>query len=169
MKTSIYMCTIAISILCFSCKMKTEDVLITSAISIQLPSDYSRVDKNHPSSIISYEAKKNETKFLAAVVPIDGLDTLDLDQKTEWLEKNIQGYINGFNGQQISIDKPKTDKLLINESSFEYSRNDSSFISHSQMILTDEEMLIIMYETLKPETDQSLKEKDEFFNSIEIK
>jgi len=169
MKTLVYLCTIAISILCFSCNMKTEDVLITSAISIQLPSGYSRIDKNHPSGIISYEVKKNEAKFLAAVVPIDGLDTLDLEQKTEWLEKNIQGYINGFNGQQISIDKPKTEKLLSNEFSFEYSRNDSSFISHSQMILSDEEMIIIMYETLKPETDQAIKEKDEFFKSLEIK
>jgi hypothetical protein len=168
MKTSIYLCTIAISILCFSCKIKTEEVFITPEISIQLPSDYSRVDKTHSLGLISYEARRNKAKFLTAVVPVDGLDTLDLDQKTEWLKKNIQGYINGFNGQQISIEKPKSEGLLINEFSFEYSRNDSLFISYSQMMLSDKEMIIIMYETVKPETDQAIKERNVFFKSLEI-
>lgn len=169
MKISIYLCTIAIFILCFSCNMRTEDVSITSAVSIQLPSNYTSVDKNHPSGIILYEAKKNEAKFFATIVPVEGLDTLDLDQKTKWLETNIQGHINGFNGKQISNSKPRTSQLLMNEFSFEYSKNGSSFISHSQMILTEEEMIIIMYQTPKPETKQTIKEKNNFFNSLEIK
>jgi len=35
--------------------------------------------------------------------------------------------------------------------------------------MTEDEMIVIMYETSKPETSQAIKEKDNFFKSLEIR
>lgn len=169
MKKLTYLCILTISIVCFSCKLKTKDVLITPTVSIQLPSGYKKVDHNHPSGIISFEAKKNEAIYLAVVAPVDGLDTMSLDQKKKTLESNIQGFIQGFNGQQISDNSKTTNLPLMREFSFEHTKNDSSFISHLQGMLTEKEMILVMYQTLKPETSQTVKERGLFFNSLEIK
>ena len=169
MKKLTYLCILTISIVCFSCKSKTIDVLITPTASIQLPSDFKKVDHNHPSGIISFEAKKNEAIYLAVVEPVDGLDTMSLDQKKKSLEANMQAFIQGFNGQQISNNSKITNLPLMKEYSFEHTKNDSSFISHSQMMLTEKEMIMLMYTTLKPETSQTIKERRLFFNSLEIK
>jgi len=167
MKRAITIFLIPIAFFITNCRSNTERVYLTSNISVELPYIFSRTDDPRIGAF-TYKGGYNQDKILSAKFEFPGIDTINLEQNEEWMRANVDGFIKPYNGKKISSTENVKNGISQSDFSFEFERDDTSFVSFARLVLIDNVLLIFSYETTMPIENSSIKTKDRFFKSVRI-
>jgi hypothetical protein len=172
---------IVFTFLLTNCKKEKETVLITPNISVELPENYKYFvshstgsDRTNPDLIINYEnynyaATINNDEIFITKRITDEYDGLDFNEKAAKLKIFTKGFARGFASSTV-IDPTSKEKeingLAQSEFNFNFEENDNLFILYGRLIIQDTNLILFGYKTKFPSTNGSIKDKDEFFNSV---
>jgi hypothetical protein len=160
---------IAISGYFMSCKSSAERIAITSNISLELPANYKVTGGNTESTPKIYSAVLNRDKITLFKLEVKGLDSMSIEKKKNSIQLNVDRFIQPFNGIRLSSTDITIGDALVNDFSFEFEKNDSTFVTFGRFIVLKSDIFILAYQTPKPLASNSVKSRDNIFNSLIIK
>ena len=162
-----------------NCKKETETVFITSNISVELPNNYKYFVSHSTSSVTTnpelivknklynYHAIVNQDEIIMSNTITDEFEALDLNEKADKLKNSFtKGFMKGFNGSKLISKEKEINELAQSEFNFEFEKKDTLFVLYGRLIIQDTNLIFIGYKTKLPSTNNSIKNKDEFFKSI---
>ena len=160
---------IAIAGYLISCKNPTERVSVTSNLSLELPGNYKVTGGTPEITPVTYSAVLNRDKITLFKLEVKELDSMTIEKKKNSIHLNIDRFIQPFKGKQLSSSDIIMGEAMLNDFSFEFEKNDSSFVTFGRFIVLKSDIFILAYETPKPLANSSVKSRDDIFNSLIIK
>jgi hypothetical protein len=171
------------SVLLFtSCKKETETVFITPTISVDLPANYNSFLSHSTSSVITnpdvkkehknynYRADINNDEIFITNLITDEFDSLNVNERIVRIKKGgLKGIVRGFNGRNLIHEEQIINGLAQSEFSFESEMVDTLYFIYGRLIIQDSNFVVLGYRTMMPVSNISIKEKDEFFKSLQFK